>query len=677
MKRLGHLFLTGFFLALLTPFMVAQDLVIAGVFDGDLSGGLPKGVELYAIADIPDLSIYGIGSANNGNGTNGIEFNFSGSAAAGDCIFVASDSMAFNTWFGFFPHFSSDAMGINGDDAIELFLDTVVIDVFGDINVDGNGTPWEYLDSWAYRVSGTGPDGSTFVIGNWTFGGVGAYDGAETNDGSGNPMPVCTYTATQSTEVTANDDSVIEDQGIADLAINVAANDIIPTGIASIAIISSPNSGSAAYDTMNNVILYNPNPDFCGLDTLTYELCDLNGSCDQASVFIEIVCTPEFIELVDDEAFGAVGQDSVLLDIFSNDILPDQSNINIFIITSPVNGIWAQDPTTFELFYYPNEGTCGVDSFMYEVCNLNINDCDTATVTINIECPTVYEMLPIADVTGIDTNGVALSLGMDVELVGTVYCIDFQANDNIQFTLHDGVDGISVFSTINYGYVVNEGDEVTIRGKITQYNGLTQVQPDQNDSDTLWMSGMGTLLPATIVTELNESTESELVTIENVTLDDPTQWAGDGFSFNVDCTDDMGNTFSVRIDDATEMASEPAPEGVLNITGIGGQFDSSSPYDSGYQLLPCSPADIVNDVKSILAAQFKAYPNPVNDLLYLEMDEQVDAVRVTNSLGQVVYNENTPANVVKLDTKNWVPGIYHLNFVVGKYNVTKQLVVQH
>ncbi len=55
---------------------------------------------------------------------------------------------------------------------MELFEQGVVIDTFGDINVDGNGTAWEYLDGWAYRNCATGPDGSTFTIANWTFSGV-------------------------------------------------------------------------------------------------------------------------------------------------------------------------------------------------------------------------------------------------------------------------------------------------------------------------------------------------------------------------------------------------------------------------------------------------------------------------------------------------------------------------
>ena len=56
--------------------MPQDNMVITAVFDGPLSGGTPKGIELYVIRDINDLSEYGVGSANNGGGSDGEEFTF-------------------------------------------------------------------------------------------------------------------------------------------------------------------------------------------------------------------------------------------------------------------------------------------------------------------------------------------------------------------------------------------------------------------------------------------------------------------------------------------------------------------------------------------------------------------------------------------------------------------------
>jgi predicted extracellular nuclease len=170
---------------------IAQELIITGVVDGPLSGGLPKAVELYVVSNVADLSIFGVGGANNGGGSDGEEFTFPAvSASAGEYIYVASESPGFTTFFGFAPDYTSFAASINGDDAIELFKNGSVVDVFGDINVDGSGEPWEYLDGWAHRVSGTGPDGSTFVLANWTFSGPNALDGETTNGSAATPFPV-------------------------------------------------------------------------------------------------------------------------------------------------------------------------------------------------------------------------------------------------------------------------------------------------------------------------------------------------------------------------------------------------------------------------------------------------------------------------------------------------------
>ena len=170
-------------------------LVITGVIDGPLTGGTPKAIELYALADIPDLSIYGVGSANNGGGTDGEEFTLSGSANAGDFLYVASESPQFTAFFGFAPTFTDSAAGINGDDAVELFQSGAVIDTFGDVNTDGSGEPWDYLDGWAYRVDNTGPDGATFVLSNFTYSGINVLDGETANATASTPFPVGTYTA--------------------------------------------------------------------------------------------------------------------------------------------------------------------------------------------------------------------------------------------------------------------------------------------------------------------------------------------------------------------------------------------------------------------------------------------------------------------------------------------------
>ena len=170
-----------------------SNLIITGVIDGPLSGGVPKAIELYATDDIPDLGIYGLESANNGNAASGPEFTFTGAATAGDFIYVASEEAGFNNFFSFFPDATGAVASINGDDVILLYQNGSIVDVFGETGMDGSGEDWEYTDGWSYRVNGSGPDDNTFDIANWILSGPDALDGATTNATAGTPFPLGTY----------------------------------------------------------------------------------------------------------------------------------------------------------------------------------------------------------------------------------------------------------------------------------------------------------------------------------------------------------------------------------------------------------------------------------------------------------------------------------------------------
>ena len=205
-----------------------------------------------------------------------------------------------------------------------------------------------------------------------------------------------------------------------------------------------------------------------------------------------------------------------------------------------------------------------------------------------------YPTLPtytIGSVTGVDADGVADSVGVLCKVVGTVMGVDMQGSATaIQFTIHDGSDGIGVFSSVAaaQSYTVTEGDQVRLIGSIGQFNGLTQMYPDS----IAFISSNNTLPTSTVVMGLGENTESELVTFESATLVDPSQWTGSGSGFNVEITNGT-DTIDMRIDNDVDLYSQPAPTGAFDVTGIGGQYDFSSPYSSGYQLLPRYQADIV------------------------------------------------------------------------------------
>lgn len=139
-------------------------LVLTGVIDGPLAGGLPKAAELYAHCPISDLGEYGLGRAVNGGGagesptltlTSGVTVD------AGAYLYVSYEVSGFVQYFGFAPNVTGGALYVNGDDAVVLYHSVAsgsswtIVDTYGDPDVDGSSTPWEYADGWGYRNSAT------------------------------------------------------------------------------------------------------------------------------------------------------------------------------------------------------------------------------------------------------------------------------------------------------------------------------------------------------------------------------------------------------------------------------------------------------------------------------------------------------------------------------------------
>lgn len=536
------------------------DIIISGVFDGPLTGGTPKGIELYVVNDIADLSIYGVGSANNGGGTDGEEYTLPAvSASAGDFLYITNDSTNFVAFFGIAPTFIDDgaASNVNGDDAIELFMNGNVVDIFGDINTDGTGTAWEYLDGWVYRVNASGPDGSTFVPSNWLYSGVDVFDGQSQNATSPSPFPLGTYQPGGMPMVTANNDFVQTGYN-EEVTFDPVANDAIPTAYTSLTIITNPLNGTGT-DNMDGTFTYAPSLDFCGMDSLQYEVCE-NNLCDTAWVFIDVMC------------------------------------------------------------------------------------------------PFTYPPYTVAEVTSNDSNGEPDSIGVKCELRGVLYGVNLRPS-GIQFTLiDDNNDGIGLFSFDNFGLSLSEGDEVVVRGEVDQFNGLTQLSLDT----AYVLSTNNQLIDPVLVTTLDESTESQLIGLENLKIVDLAEWTNNSSGFNVRVTNEI-DTFTMRIDNDVDLLGTNPPTGRFILYGIGGQFDGSSPYESGYQILPRYTADIVEleSVKTpVWAENIKVYPNPFHNNFTIEGLENIESIRIFNQIGQLCHQSFENGNTLQFSASDLKAGAY-------------------
>jgi len=281
-----------------------------------------------------------------------------------------------------------------------------------------------------------------------------------------------------------------------------------------------------------------------------------------------------------------------------------------------------------------------------------------------------YPYKAVGEVTEIDDEGVGTSIGQLCELRGVVYGVNLRST-GLQFTIIDQLkNGIGVFSSSDdFGYTVNEGDYISIKGKIGQYNGLLQIIPQNIEM----ISQDNNLYPPYIVNELNENSESQLITIKNCKLKDVNEWKGDGSSFNVTVTDGV-NEYAMRIDNNVDLATVSAPDYTFNLTGIGGQYDPTKPYNEGYQILPRYMGDIekITKVLEYEDNNIMIYPNPVSDYIYLNT-QGVNFNRIIIYSTSGIKEMEIPFKA-RIDISQLVSGIHNLILYGDKNIVIKKLM---
>lgn len=280
----------------------------------------------------------------------------------------------------------------------------------------------------------------------------------------------------------------------------------------------------------------------------------------------------------------------------------------------------------------------------------------------------------IGVVTAVNADGRPDSLGITCQLQGVVYGVDLRGG-GLQFTIIDSNnDGIGVFSASEeFGYTVLEGDEVIIKGEITQFRGLTQIEP----ADLTFVSAGNALFDPAIVTALGEDTESQLIKIQGVTL---VAFSPDSGGGNAEITDGV-NTYTMRLDADSGLSESDIPTGPFNVTGIGGQFDSdgNAPFDDGYQILPRYTADfeVVNSTfDAHLGSSIEVFPNPAGDQVQIKLENAFELIRLTDALGREVLRIQEPNLNTTIGLGQLAKGVYQIQFLSQGKFWTTQLIKQ-
>jgi hypothetical protein len=309
--------------------------------------------------------------------------------------------------------------------------------------------------------------------------------------------------------------------------------------------------------------------------------------------------------------------------------------------------------------------------------------------------PAPFPFYSIATINTENSAGLADSIGVNCGISGTVVGID-RRDIGYEFTIIDmssgSQEGITVFSTTDLSYypTPTEGDSLIIEGTVSQFNGLTQIDPI-----SINLNSTGKTIPVSISTNtLGENTESKWINLTSNFVSLSTSGSG---SFNINITNGI-DTLIMRIDSDTDiddtLTAQMLPilpgDTICNIIGIGGQFDSSSPYTEGYQILPMRWTDLnicrlpVGITKQeIEEFTFNLVPNPSNgqfEIRTLGFKNSMVNITVRDLNGRIISNQNiSNANrsfKTAIDLSENAKGIYFVSITDGIRIINEKLILK-
>lgn len=325
---------------------------------------------------------------------------------------------------------------------------------------------------------------------------------------------------------------------------------------------------------------------------------------------------------------------------------------------------------------------------------------DSGVVSMSSTQKYLAGITPINTLRQYDGNMVSIYRSVPARVRGVVTAGDstFSAT-NIDIYIQDATSGINIFRSGGWTSYP-EGSDLTVVGTVDMFNGKLEIT---NPNLQITNNGAGVVPAATVITPdqlKSETYEGMLVTVTGVTFNlaggifDSTgqlRFGGTSFYFN----NDSSNVIYLDRQLWDEFHGLPIPTGAVNVRGIASQYDNSSPFTSGYQLLPRKTADInVVSVKPhdpVYPKEFalgQNYPNPFNPNTTISYDVPRAAeisIRIYNLLGQEIRTlfagrQNPGRYTIQWDGKdnagNTVStGIYFYRMIGPDFTQTRKMIM--
>jgi gliding motility-associated-like protein len=201
-------------------------------------------------------------------------------------------------------------------------------------------------------------------------------------------------------------------------------------------------SGTWTYNTATGDVSFDPANDYNGTASITYQLCDAGGLCDNANITFSVTPVND-APVANDDNGGSITEDnngtiSILTndtDVDGNPTAPtngvgqfsvdlDPSTAGIQTAYTDTTGTWTYDPATGVVTFDPVTNYTGTATVTYQLCD-NGPQCDDAVITFSVS--------PANDAPLAGTVNVATAMNTPVGVNVGASCSDPE-NDPLTYT---------------------------------------------------------------------------------------------------------------------------------------------------------------------------------------------------------------------------------------------------
>ncbi|MDP4117369.1 MAG: hypothetical protein Q8903_14635, partial [Bacteroidota bacterium] len=194
------------------------------------------------------------------------------------------------------------------------------------------------------------------------------------------------------------------------------------------------------------------------------------------------------------------------------------------------------------------------------------------------------------------TNYVANRLNDTITVQGVIFTPNYYTTTGHNFYIWDGSNGINIFKSAITSPVLNIGDKIKVTGKLTQYNGLTELGTFDSTSYTV-ISDSNALPTPQVLTlaqyKLNpEQYEGTLIGFSGLYKASGTWPTATGVNTTLKLYQGT-DTLDFYMYKTTDFYSHPEPSWPVDLLGVGSQYSTATIKNTGYQLYARFFADVL------------------------------------------------------------------------------------